>query len=167
MRSISLLNRSPNVSRIFLCSVLVWTLAVRPLHAETCEDQVALQPGVATVGGVQGTWLSQRDANRVFFVLGTCVPAYRKLIERQEAAAVLQTRLVQTSSLAIETARDIMLSERERGDVWKHAYQEEHGLRMNEQTLTHAPVLWFALGVLLAGSIAVGVAFGLKKAEAI
>jgi hypothetical protein len=89
------------------------------------------------------------------------------LIERQEAAAVLQTRLVQTSSLAIETARDIMLSERERGDVWKHAYQEEHGLRMNEQTLTHAPVLWFALGVLLAGSIAVGVAFGLKKAEAI
>ena len=125
-------------------------------HADTqaCADRVPIHPGVADLEGVQGTWLSPTDANRVFFVLGTCVPAYLELTARY-------ADLVGTQKLVLADATAALDKANARSDVWKAAYHEEHALRLSETNWTRAPVLWFALGTLLAGSIAVGVAVGI------
>ena len=166
--STSRLNRWLSVSLVCLCSVLLPAQPVLANEASMgCEDVVQIQPKVAVVDGQKGTWLRPEDANRVFFVLTTCVPAYRSFYRQQTKIDVLTDRIVATSSAAIAISKSMTTDATNRGDLFKDAYVKEHELRMSENSwsIGREPVFWFALGAVIAGALAIGIVTASKESK--
>jgi hypothetical protein len=157
-----------------LALLLIITLVVAPLGARadvplSCKDKVAINVEVVKRGTEEGNWLPKKDANRVFFVLSECLPAYERLVEAQGRLVSIQARTIQTSSTALALSGDIHEDERVRGDTWKTEALDTRKALAEERDAANSafrsPVLWFGIGVVAAGVAAIGLAYGLKGAR--
>ena len=123
-----------------------------PVLADQCAEQVELHPRAVKLDDTTGLWLPPPEANRVLFVLGTCVPNYMTMIDRQQHLIGLQHQMTSTSSRALDLMIGVANFEHQRAELFRSLYRQQS----NETSFFDSPVLWGIVGVILG----VGFAYG-------
>jgi hypothetical protein len=105
-----------------------------------------------------GVWLNQHDANIVLFELETCLPDWKRDSAAKNSLIAVQAKTIRTASSAVSLSGDALTDQTKRAEYWRQD-------ALANQSIWRSPVLWFGIGVVTAGGIAIGMAYGLKGAR--
>lgn len=98
-----------------------------------------------------GVWFNEPDANRVLFLLETCLPAERVAREAAEAVAAKRLDLAVTSSLTASAALRLAEEQTTRANRWKAQAEEQ------PTGLLSSGTFWFAVGMAAGVAATIGV----------
>lgn len=138
------------------CLLLTFN-AASTAFASDCDSPSTIHPKAIIHEEVDGIWLAAPEADRVFFVLGSCVPKWRDVMKHQETVIDLSARVIRTSSTTLAAKDEFILELREHNDLLRaRAEDAESGID---------PAFAFMGGATVSALVAVVVLLVVKAVE--